>query len=75
MWYAIHEVFYRSDDVDDRAMDSSEFGYTADPIAPRADDVDELRWVLERMLAALDKPVLEFRGDVDAAPGTLVEPK
>lgn len=73
-WYAIHEVFYRSDDVDDQAVDSSETGYTVDPIAPRADDVDELRWVLEQMLAALDKPVLEYRDGTDAEPGAAPDP-
>ena len=61
VWYAIHEVFYRNDAVDDRTVDSSETGYTEEPVAVVADDVDGLRWVLEQMLAALDKPVLEYR--------------
>lgn len=66
-WYAIHEVFYASDEVDDRVVDSSQTRYTADPIAPWGEDVDELRRVLEQMLAALDKPVLEYGDASDAA--------
>lgn len=67
-WFAIHEVYYRSDDVDDRTVDSSETRYTVDAITPRANNVDELRWLLEQMLAALDKPILEFREGPDASP-------
>jgi len=61
VWYAIHEVFYQTDSADDRSVDASETRYTEDPVAVVADDVDEMRWVLEQMLAALDKPILEYR--------------
>ena len=43
--YAIHEVFYNMNDGGKNSV-------TEDPIAPRADDLDGLRWVLERMLKA-----------------------
>ena len=33
-------------------------GWTVDNIAPVGDDLDELRWTLEEMLKACDKPVL-----------------
>ena len=34
-------------------------GWTLDAIAPSSDTVEGLRWVLTKMLEALDKPVLE----------------
>jgi hypothetical protein len=73
VWYAIHECFYRDDEVDDLTVDSSEVGYTQDPITPRADEVDELREVLREMLAALDKPVLDYRDSPDAEPGAAAD--
>lgn len=49
-FFAIHEVFY-----DD---DGTPKGYTADAISVSGEDMDSLRWVLLRMIAATDKPIL-----------------
>jgi hypothetical protein len=63
-WYAIHEVFYRSDDDDDLLVKSDETaGYTVEPIKAVAFNLDDLRWRLEEILQALDKPVLEYCED------------
>lgn len=52
-WLGIHEVYY-----DDNGKPN---GHTEDEIAPTSDEgVDGLRWVLDRMMEALDKPVLDF---------------
>lgn len=48
---AIHEAHY-----DGKVAEA----ITTDPTAPVADSVDELRWVLEKMIEALDKPVLNY---------------
>jgi hypothetical protein len=60
LWYAIHEVYYRDDSVDDRAVDVSETNYTQDPVTVQSEDLDDLRWMLGKMLEALDKPVLDY---------------
>ena len=60
VWLGIHEVYYRDDDVDDLTVDVNETGYTVEPVRVTADDVEGLRWVLEKMSEALDKPVLNF---------------
>lgn len=55
--YAIHEVH---SSVDNPELTGS---CTIDPVAPSADEVEGdygLRWVLLRMLDALDKPVLDY---------------
>ena len=39
--------------------DYGERGYTKDAIAPYGESLESLRWVLTKMLKALDKPVLE----------------
>lgn len=49
--YGIREVFYN----DDGSID----GWTAEPIDPHGETVEELRADLERMLACLDRPVLD----------------
>lgn len=49
--FAIHEAHY-----DENVAES----ITVNPTAPMADSVDELRRVLEQMLKALDKPVLNY---------------
>ncbi|MBX7222764.1 MAG: hypothetical protein K1Y36_22640 [Blastocatellia bacterium] len=59
-WVAIHEVYYRNDDVDDLTVSSAEIGCTMNPIQATAYNIDDLRWRLEEMLKALDKPVLEY---------------
>ena len=62
-WYAIHEVYYRRDDVDDSQVTSGEVGYSADPVSPAAESVDDLQRGLAQMVEALGKPVLDYVGD------------
>jgi hypothetical protein len=57
VWYAIHECFYEKPD------DDSNLSWTENEIAPIGETVDELRETLERMLKALDKPILTIQGD------------
>jgi hypothetical protein len=52
-WYAILEVHYDAEHTPDR--------WSARSVAPGGESVTELRADLERMLAALDKPVVEER--------------
>jgi hypothetical protein len=49
---AVHEVFY--------AEDGAITGYTADPVSPRADTVEELVEEFRRYERALSEPVLNF---------------
>ena len=35
--------------------------WSEDEIAPVGDSVDDLRWVLTKMIEALDKPVIEIK--------------
>jgi hypothetical protein len=60
-WYAIHEVYYRNDEVDDLSVGVSETEYTHDPITVSGGDLDELRWMLDKMREALEKPVLDYQ--------------
>lgn len=54
--YQIAEVYYEDDKV-------TPMGWSADPVAPYGETLGDLRVELNRMLAALDKPVLkEFTG-------------
>lgn len=55
--FAIHEVYYRSDNVDDRTVTLQEVGYS-DPVPPSAESLDALKVVLRRMLEACEKPIL-----------------
>jgi hypothetical protein len=49
---------------DDLLVQSDETaGYTVEPIKAVAFNLDDLRWRLEEMLQALDKPVLEYCED------------
>jgi hypothetical protein len=50
-WFGIHECFYG-------LPDESDPGWTDEPISVEGETVDELRETLERMLRALDKPVI-----------------
>lgn len=53
VWLAIHEVYY---------SESGEPHGWADEITPYSDEgLDGLRWVLEQMIKALDKPILEYK--------------
>lgn len=50
VWYGIHEVYYDKDGNVD--------GYTMEPRRLLGENIDELRWTLEKMIEALEKPVL-----------------
>ena len=52
--YEIREVYY------DLPTTSDGIGWTQDASAPYGETLDELRQDLERMLAALDKPVIDI---------------
>ena len=52
-FYAIHEAYYDIDD--DKATHITE-----NPVAARGDSIDDVKWALERMQAALEKPPLMF---------------
>lgn len=49
-WFGIHEVYYTEDGKPNM--------YSADPEPIVGDDVESLRWALDRMREALDKPAL-----------------
>lgn len=49
-WFAIHEVYYR------KGVPES---YTVEPCKITAESLEDLRWMLEQMLLALDKPILD----------------
>ena len=58
-YYNIHECYYNAKE------DKIPFSWTENPTSPFSDEgVEGLRWTLERMLKALDVPVLEQVGDV-----------
>lgn len=59
--FAIHEVYYKDRSVDDRAVTLDDVGYTENPVTVTGESIEELRATLELMLAALDKPVLEYK--------------
>jgi len=60
--FGIHEVYYRSDEVDERTVSSSEVGFTEMPVTVVGESVEAIRSALELMLAALEKPVLDDEG-------------
>ena len=62
VWFGIHELYYRTDEINDLTVAADETGYTQEPIKLVADDDDGLRWMLEQMLAGLEKPILEYEG-------------
>ncbi len=53
----IHEAHY--DPVGDK-LDGKVNGITEDAVCIMGEDVESLRWVLNKMLEALDKPVLDY---------------
>ena len=57
IWYAIHECFYEDPE------DDSTISWTENEIAPIGDDPDSLRRTLERMLRALERPILVIDGE------------
>lgn len=52
-YLAIHEAFYGVDGEDDVV-------WTRDPITVTGETIEELRETLERMLRALETPVLDY---------------
>lgn len=51
VYYEIHEVYY-----DEQGM----MGMTQEPINPHGESLEDLKWVLEKMLASLEKPVIDY---------------
>ena len=49
--FVIREVYYKNDGTVE--------AWTAGPAIPSAETMEGLRWVVERYLEALDKPVIE----------------
>lgn len=60
-WLAIHEVHYESLEVDDLKVTSADVGYTERPMTMTGETIEELRFMLNRMLGALEKPILEYK--------------
>jgi len=60
VWYGMHEVYYRDDEVDDMAVKSDEIGYTKEPVKVTSDNINDLKWILEEMLNSLNKPILDY---------------
>lgn len=52
-YYAIHEAYYAP-------YKEEPHSYTVDPVAPMGNTLEELRSDLQMMLAALDKPVIDY---------------
>ena len=53
-WFGIHEVFYGLD---------GGTAWTNEPVAVDGESVEELRETLERMLRALDTPIIDDTGN------------
>ena len=51
-FYQIHEVFYDKE--------GNVESYTKNGVTVGGNDIEEVKWVLREMLAALDKPVLDY---------------
>ena len=51
-FYQIHEVFYDKE--------GNVESYTKNGVTVGGNDIGEVKWVLLEMLAALDKPVLDY---------------
>jgi len=59
VWYGIHEVFYKNDDSDE--LDENEVDLiSSDPINPHGKTTEDIEEDLNMMLAAIDKPVLDY---------------
>ena len=59
-YYALHEVFYDEE--------GGKPGWTKDPVNILGESPDEIRETLERMLRALDKPVMDYESGEEIAP-------
>jgi hypothetical protein len=53
--YQIHEVYYNQA----RKADSC----TQEPVSLMAEDLEDLRWTLQKMLACIDRPTLDYDKD------------
>ena len=51
-FYQIHEVYYDKE--------GNVESYTKNGVTVGGNDIEEVKWVLLKMLAALDKPVLDY---------------
>ena len=51
-FYQIHEVYYDKE--------GNVESYTKNGVTVGGNDIEEVKWVLLEMLAALDKPVLDY---------------
>jgi hypothetical protein len=60
VWYAIHEVYYKDDEVNDLTVESNEISYTKEPVRVTAATAEDLKWILEEMLSSLNKPILDY---------------
>lgn len=59
-YLAIHEVYYKSKKVNDLTVSAGDVGCSKDPSPVSEESIDDLRATLNRMLEALDKPVIEY---------------
>lgn len=50
--FGIHEVYYNADGTVEN--------WTERAIAVYGEDVEDLRWALDRMIACLEKPILDY---------------
>ena len=60
-WYAIHEVHYD---------DGKPVMYTEDPVPVASENIEGMRWQLEMMTKALDRPILK-EADFEVGSDTL----
>ena len=63
--YAIHEAHYREE-----GKGSGKCDITMNPTDVSGESVDDLKWTLEHMLKALDKPVLDYDTREEIADGS-----
>lgn len=59
--YGMHEVYF------DVTGEPGDLSYTKEAVNVSGDSVEDVRWMLEAMLKALDKPVLDYENDADEA--------
>lgn len=58
--FFIHEVYYKNKKVNDHTVSTKDVGYSSDPRPAFGESLEALRACLNLMLAALDKPVLDY---------------
>jgi hypothetical protein len=67
-WFAIHEINGGSDAAGHPEAGATRSRISEHPICPCGETVEDLRWILERMLAGLDRPALEHGEIIKQAP-------